>query len=375
MKHYFYSENDEQLGPFTLDELKEKYIKKSTLVWTEGLIDWITADKLDELKDFLISEPPPLPKKEISKNTKQNTTNDQKKSTHKIKIDSDYQKESEATIVGVLLLLIPLVINLTSVLSFENVNSYRDAKMWISISSLIVRLISTNWAVKIIKRQNRNTTIWGLFTFFFPSFSLIIIGQLQKLKLKIEIDDSLPKEEQISILIMNAKELFSDKRYNETIFLVNRVIEIDNENFEAKLLRGISNFHLKEYENAQNDFQTLKEIEIYKEQVLLYLGIIESYNFNYEKAINYWIESNKTENIKAQFYLDIYSNFKGKYLLDKINLHKKIGPKIEINGMVSNEQFLSYKKGMSFTEDSLNLHNFKTEFILHEYGFCCLKRN
>lgn len=63
MKHYFYSEKDQQLGPFTLDELKTKRLKKSTLVWTEGMKDWAAADSLDELKEMAISEPPPLPKK------------------------------------------------------------------------------------------------------------------------------------------------------------------------------------------------------------------------------------------------------------------------------------------------------------------------
>ncbi|MBK9555669.1 MAG: DUF4339 domain-containing protein [Bacteroidetes bacterium] len=44
MKHYYFSDNNQQLGPFTLDELKVKRLKKSTLVWTDGLQDWTTAD-------------------------------------------------------------------------------------------------------------------------------------------------------------------------------------------------------------------------------------------------------------------------------------------------------------------------------------------
>jgi hypothetical protein len=37
MKHYYYSFNNQQQGPFTLDELKIKRLKKSILVWTDGL--------------------------------------------------------------------------------------------------------------------------------------------------------------------------------------------------------------------------------------------------------------------------------------------------------------------------------------------------
>ena len=59
MNHYFIVENDRQLGPFTVEDLKSKMLRKSTLVWADGMIDWASADSIDELKKILISDPPP----------------------------------------------------------------------------------------------------------------------------------------------------------------------------------------------------------------------------------------------------------------------------------------------------------------------------
>lgn len=43
------------------------------------------------------------------------------------------------------------------------------------------RIFVTIWIVKIAKRQNRNTTGWGVFAFLIPNLALIIIGLLRKL--------------------------------------------------------------------------------------------------------------------------------------------------------------------------------------------------
>lgn len=61
MKKYFLHNGTEQQGPFDLDELKEKLIKKDTPIWYDGLADWTTAEKIDELIDILkTSTPPPF---------------------------------------------------------------------------------------------------------------------------------------------------------------------------------------------------------------------------------------------------------------------------------------------------------------------------
>ena len=63
MSKYYYIENDNQFGPFTIKELKDKKITSKTLVWTEELENWEEAKNIVELKEILKKAPPPLPNK------------------------------------------------------------------------------------------------------------------------------------------------------------------------------------------------------------------------------------------------------------------------------------------------------------------------
>ena len=50
--------------PLTFEELKSRNINRSTLIWFEGLSDWIKAGLVDELEDLFNTVPPAI-KKEI----------------------------------------------------------------------------------------------------------------------------------------------------------------------------------------------------------------------------------------------------------------------------------------------------------------------
>jgi len=50
MKYYYYEEDNKQLGPFTFDELKGKRLKRSTMVWTKGMLNWDRAENIEEVK-------------------------------------------------------------------------------------------------------------------------------------------------------------------------------------------------------------------------------------------------------------------------------------------------------------------------------------
>lgn len=67
---FFLFVNDQQLGPFTLDELKKKHITSETYVWHEGIDDWVQASQVEELKSLFNTSPPTFKK----------STNDQKMS-------------------------------------------------------------------------------------------------------------------------------------------------------------------------------------------------------------------------------------------------------------------------------------------------------
>lgn len=90
MKKYHYSDGDNQFGPLTIEELSDKKISKDTMVWYEGLDNWVKASEVDELKVLFKSVPPPLTSTKqtpppINKSTNQSgnanqTTSPQKKS-------------------------------------------------------------------------------------------------------------------------------------------------------------------------------------------------------------------------------------------------------------------------------------------------------
>ncbi|GAB3260560.1 hypothetical protein GCM10027347_24950 [Larkinella harenae] len=58
MKQYYYLEGNQQLGPFSLEELRSKPIKPDTKVWTQGLPDWVSASTVPEINDWLSGPQP-----------------------------------------------------------------------------------------------------------------------------------------------------------------------------------------------------------------------------------------------------------------------------------------------------------------------------
>jgi hypothetical protein len=60
MHEYHYSLEGKTFGPVSLEQLKGLSIKKDTLVWRDGLVNWVKAESLEELKDLFKVEPPPL---------------------------------------------------------------------------------------------------------------------------------------------------------------------------------------------------------------------------------------------------------------------------------------------------------------------------
>jgi hypothetical protein len=49
MKKYFSHNGEEPNGPFDVEDLKKKNINRETLIWYEGIDNWIVADKIEEL--------------------------------------------------------------------------------------------------------------------------------------------------------------------------------------------------------------------------------------------------------------------------------------------------------------------------------------
>ena len=53
MKQYYIIRNDQQVGPYSLEELAMMSLTPDTMVWTEGLRDWLPAREVSELLSIL----------------------------------------------------------------------------------------------------------------------------------------------------------------------------------------------------------------------------------------------------------------------------------------------------------------------------------
>ena len=61
MDKYFYTDGKQQYGPFTVEEIQSKDLSSDTLMWKEGLQDWIKAKDFPEFQNSVSASPPPIP--------------------------------------------------------------------------------------------------------------------------------------------------------------------------------------------------------------------------------------------------------------------------------------------------------------------------
>jgi len=347
IKHYYYADKDQQFGPFTVDELKSKRLKKNTLVWTDGMTDWDTADNVEELKNILVSEPPPLPKRNNPPPPIETVQIKHVSTPAQIfnsKYDISYTKETEATVYGVMLFIAMGIINF--LISNGVIEIGTDIRPLFAIGLLILRIWITVVVVNIASRQNRNSTGWGWFAFFLPSIALIVIGQLKKLRLKIELDGSLPVNHQVSILLEKANKLFSNDRYSECVEILNKTIEIDNHNFDCIELRGLANYELKDFEKSKQDFEILSKNEKYLSTAYYYLGNIAIVGKDRELAVSHWLKAAEQNNENAKRKLDLFHTFSYNYLLSNAQVNKKIN-RSSTEGYIFTIIDIKYQSGLS----------------------------
>lgn len=58
---YFVAEGREATGPFSIEELRQKNLQPSTLVWHDRLPEWVRADEIDEIRREVLGIPPIAP--------------------------------------------------------------------------------------------------------------------------------------------------------------------------------------------------------------------------------------------------------------------------------------------------------------------------
>ena len=78
MNKYYLHNGSDNIGPFTIDELKQNKITPTTPVWCEGMEDWKDAGSIEELKVLFLVIPPPI-KKTRQEEPKQSVIKEKKK--------------------------------------------------------------------------------------------------------------------------------------------------------------------------------------------------------------------------------------------------------------------------------------------------------
>jgi hypothetical protein len=157
MSLYFIEKNGKQSGPYSLEELRQEKISASTLVWKEGLADWVSASELAELNAILIPTPPPLPSRKQFDS-----------------LDQSYEKDTQALLLGIIIFAFNLYISISW--GTFTVNEIRSLA-WISLGLYIASLITV---IRCANRQNRNTFLWAVFSLLASPIALISIGLTRK---------------------------------------------------------------------------------------------------------------------------------------------------------------------------------------------------
>lgn len=73
MASYYIVENNQQAGPFTVDQLAERGISADTSVWTDGMTSWVPASQVYELQSIIRQQQPTYPSKQAYSGSYQNS--------------------------------------------------------------------------------------------------------------------------------------------------------------------------------------------------------------------------------------------------------------------------------------------------------------
>jgi hypothetical protein len=151
MKKYYLHDGNEQLGPFAIDELKDKKINAETHIWCEGMTDWIAAGKIEELKDILIVVPPKFEKT-------QSTPPPIVKDT--IKEASTKPKKKKQPLLISILLIVGILGGIGAISLFKNIDS-NDASTYEEQKMTVEEIEKSQPANFLEASGNYNENFWG----------------------------------------------------------------------------------------------------------------------------------------------------------------------------------------------------------------------
>lgn len=355
MKQYYYVDNQMQIGPLSKSDLRGKQIKKDTLVWTEGLLDWEEAGKIPDLNDLFASMPPPIPKKVVEK---EELINEKQDATQKIE---KFEKSDEPVAVGVL----SLVFFFLYIYFF---NTIGDPIIYLvsSLMILVFRIFASIWATRIAFVLNRSLIFWGVITFIFPGISLIIIGLLNRRKFKVKINKSMPPSEQASMLFERSLRYFKYNRFSECVELLEKSAELGNNNPQNIRYLAISYYELNDFEKSKNLFKKLEDLGDYCSLSKNYLGKIAFKTNEKKLARKYWEESTTCGNLESKDLLERYFNLSNKFLLNSEQIYIKMGK----NDLRQSTTKINYISGIDELDNIILNHPISLFYITSSRGIC-----
>lgn len=183
MKTYFIHLEGRQLGPFSIEELKQQRIARNTPVWCEGMADWTTAVSVEELQILFRSTPPPL--NEIKPSSSAVT---QVKEVSQV-VDAEKVQPEKRNNTWVF-------VTLTLLVSFSiGVFTYQQ----IQISGLESVIIEKTDSIKELKRISNG-----------QNQALTEITQEQEMRASVERRESLKKQlDDVTVKLQQAKDKLS----------------------------------------------------------------------------------------------------------------------------------------------------------------------
>lgn len=164
-KEYHISLNGKNLGTFSLTALKESKIDPEVIVWFDGLDDWKPVAEVEELKAYIKSTPPPLPRKEGKK----------------------VLYTPGFLIFGLIIMVVAFYMN--------KENYYRQSMNSHPVLTSLVAIAGRSFAAWLVydtmKLYKRNSTgLWAVFAFLLPSIALISSSFVKPLKERKPVTES-----------------------------------------------------------------------------------------------------------------------------------------------------------------------------------------
>lgn len=271
MKLYFYSVNQEKIGPITLEELSRKNLTKDVLVWRDGLADWVHASELDELKEVIIKDPPPLPYKELEFNI--------------IEPDSLFDKTHDRDIKGFFIFLGAIIITPAISLLTSSLLSTSVERV-IIIYGILLSIVSIVYTITKSEELNRDSTGWAFFAIILPIISALIVSISRRRLYNSEyIDEDNYTKSQINLEI--AKDYYEEELYDEAIYFVNIALKFEPKNKEALFLRGEIYYQLNRLNKATWDIESCLDQGYIKNRTYKLLSEIYAKKGDLEKSDYY----------------------------------------------------------------------------------------